>query len=196
MLAAVAFAVVAASSHALVAEEETLSPSTATETNEPQLVTYGQVGLGSPLGALGGSVGWVPIPWLAMEGGAGWDRGGVQLSTIARAITTARTNLDLGIGFGLSLGGYEWGSRDWTTSGVCWACEVGTTRHWDRALWANIETSVDQRFSHDLSVRAHLGVGRILNPADSSCEPKNTCATLDGVMRGYVALSLGHVFFL
>ncbi len=161
------------------------------------IAVVGHLGLDAPLGIVGASVAWLPVRWASIDLGGGLDRKGPQLGLMPRIHAWPRPDLGIGIGFGLSAGAWSHANRDWLVSGVCYPCEVEVTRRWKRAFFANREASIEPRPSRDSTLGVQAGVGRVLNPDDGTCEPHGLpCRSLDGLLRGYVSVSLGHLFWL
>lgn len=161
------------------------------------IAVVGHVGIDAPLGIVGASVAWLPVRWASVDLGSGIDRYGPQLALMPRIHAWPRSDLAIGIGFGLSAGAWSYEKRDWVVGGVCYPCEVAVSRGWKRAIFANMEASLETRPARGTLFGVQAGVGRVLNPGDGTCEPlSHLCSSLDGLLRGYVSVSLGHLFAL
>ena len=79
--------------------------------------------------------------------------------------------------------------------------DVGPTEiwTWDRAVWRNIDFSIERRSSFGLHWRFYGGVGTILNPTDAACTapypgvPHAPC-TVTAFSSAYWGTSLGYAF--
>ena len=157
-----------------------------------QLSFYGQVApTGSPVGFLGASVDYAPIPILSFELGVGVGAGspprdfGAQAALLAHLKPIRNDHWALTVGAGPSVGNY--GTTVWTVD------QTDGALRYRPAVWANGEVGVEARFNSGFSWRSALGVSRMLNPGSGQC-PTDYCYTSGQNPTTLLYLSLGLGF--
>jgi len=156
------------------------------------------VGLRSPLGA-GAAYEVSPVTALALEGGVGQGEEGLQTALGARLRLRARS-MAMSAGIGLSVGPFEVENADCQVLLTLGCSGVGSTENWrwTRAVWRNIDLSLERRSTFGFHWRLYFGVGTILNPDDAVCTPiwsgaRPPCDSTD-FASPYVGTSFGYAF--
>jgi hypothetical protein len=177
------------------------------ETRAARVESYGwerrfaislHVGLRSPLGA-GVAYEVSPVTALALEGGVGQGDEGFQVALGARLRLRARS-VALSAGAGLSAGPFAVENHDCQVLLTLGCSAVGSTERWrwSRAVWRNIDLSIERRSTFGFHWRFYVGVGTILNPEDAVCTPiwrgsQPPCSETD-FSSPYIGTSFGYAF--
>ncbi len=149
-----------------------------------------QLGLGAPLG-LAGAAAELGGRSFGVGAGIGAGVSGMQWAATARYRLWVLDRLNLNIGAGLSGGPYEWVEP--------FIFDDPARKHWDLALWANGEVSVEVGSRVGLHVRGFAGVGNILNRQDGVCvgDTAGHCSAAhsgDGYILPFVGVALAYGF--
>jgi hypothetical protein len=149
-------------------------------------------GLGTPLGYAGAAVEITPVRWLSVEGGIGRGMAGAQLAVQPRVRLGGREGLIASVGAGLSMGRFD--RRDpW------WSIEYESTV-FRRAIWSNVETSLESRTAGGFQLRLYAGLGVMLQGERESCTEDYGLVPCSGTERGwlspYLGISAGYAFEL
>ncbi|SRR6266542_2829789 len=148
----------------------------------------------TPYGLYGLSASVSPVPWLAVEGGAGADaRNDAQFTLMPRLrILTSGQNA-FSVGMGASVGAYTW--RE------VWFDSAGSRKTWAHAWRSDLEGSYEFRSLGGFSVRPYLGLAFLLNRSDGVCQYDGMgdhCATVHrddpSPLSLYTGISLGYAF--
>jgi hypothetical protein len=127
-----------------------------------------QAGFGAPLGYLGAAVDYSPFPALAFNLGVGLGGVGFQYAVSTRLRLPNASHWAPYVGAGLSAGAYQnppgflfssYDSGDTSNGGAYY--------HWDTAYWTNIEIGGESRSSSNVTFRAFLGLGLLMNPGSA-----------------------------
>lgn len=125
-------------------------------------------GLGTPLGLTGAALDLQPVPWLAINAGAGGSyRGDRQVAVTPRLrYPWGKGPMAFGFGAGYSFGAYERTNATWSAGGG----EGGGWywKTWDKAEWFNLELSVERRLA-PVGWRVYVGRAVLKSPSPSSC---------------------------
>lgn len=146
----------------------------------------------SPAGTWSGEIEWAQTRYTALAVGVGLAPSGPQVSVMPRLLSPLGERLALGVGLGVSEGRFLWEGTD----ALGRACNGGTcvpgVRQWARAVWGNVELSLEERRAWGLAWRVYGGGGRLLNPGDGVClSDARSCSRDSGVTVIFGGLSLG-----
>lgn len=125
-------------------------------------------GLGTPLGLTGAALDLQPVPWLAVNGGAGGSyRGQRQVAITPRLrYPLGKGPLAVGFGVGYSFGAYQRTNATWSAGG---GEEAGTYwKSWDKAEWVNLELSLERRLA-PVGWRVYVGRAILQTPSSTTC---------------------------
>jgi len=130
------------------------------------------LGMGTPLGLLGGSLEVTPVAALTVGAGVGTSAFGPQVAGLVRLRTAPRREGSFYVGGGYSQGRYEQGLSNRygifsTFDGIFESMgEHPPTpwRSWQTARWLNLEIGADTRRASGLDARGFLGIANLLNP--------------------------------
>jgi hypothetical protein len=166
-------------------------------------------GLGTPLGFYGLTTELTPVRWFTIGVGAGESSSGLQEALMAR-VRVVVDGTGFALGGGVSTGPYQDTKEGWFCGLYGGDC---TLRTWDRAVWGNMELSVEHRLRSGLELRAYFGSALLSNqtadgcvvhlgdaevshlPSDTkACNPGD--ATRDGSAVPYAGVSVGYAFRL
>jgi hypothetical protein len=150
-------------------------------------------GLGTPVGFGGFTVDVAPVPWLAVSGGLGWGRGGLQEAGTAR-LRIPINHFAISFGGGTSTGAYDANEVSMFGESTSW--------HWKRAWWANFEGSIEFRDDNGVELRGYAGWAHLTNPVADGCERDGStmCSNAAGGLMvtsfPYAGLAVGYAFDL
>jgi hypothetical protein len=159
------------------------------------LTPRGHLGLGTPVGFLGVSGELNLIEYLALQLGVGSNGEGPQLEFMGYGRLPLGTDVGLTLGAGASWGAYVYHSN------LLDADHSDDTR-WDGAAFLNGELGLETLSPGGFSMRASLGLARLLNPGSvSRCtsggDPTPCTAGRERVhMFPYLGIAMGYAFSL
>jgi hypothetical protein len=141
-------------------------PSHRTSLTGDRVAFLAHLGIGPPGGVIGVDVDVAPIENFAVNFGAGYSPGGGQLAVTPRLRLGLSRRVFLGLGTGLSLGGYTDGG------GACLMCgEPMAEQKWQTAYWHNVEVAVDLYSKRGRGMAQFvIGAGHIINSSDYTCD--------------------------
>lgn len=161
--------------------------------NDLLLTPRGHIGLGTPVGFLGVSGELNVIEYLAIQLGVGTNGEGPQLALMGYGRLPVGANVGLALGAGASWGAYVYHSN------LIDADHSDDTR-WDGAAFLNGELGIETLSPGGFSMRASLGLARLLDPGSvSSCtaggDPTPCSTARERVhMFPYIVVAMGYAF--
>ncbi len=146
----------------------------------------------SPAGTWSAELEWAQTRYTALGVGVGLAPAGPQVAVMPRLLSPLGDRLALGFGLGVSEGRYVWEGTDALGRACTTATCVAGVRQWERAVWGNLEVSLEERRAWGLAWRLYGGGGRLLNPGDGVCaSDARSCTRESGVTVVFGGLSLG-----
>lgn len=146
----------------------------------------------SPAGTWSGEIEWAQTRYTALAVGVGLAPSGPQISVMPRLLSPLGERLALGVGLGVSEGRFLWEGTDALGRACTGSTCVAGVRQWERAVWGNVELSLEERRAWGLAWRVYGGGGRLLNPGDGRCiSDARSCTRESGVTVVFGGLSLG-----
>jgi hypothetical protein len=163
--------------------------------DELLLVPRAHLGLGTPVGFLGVSGELNLIEYLALQLGVGTNGEGPQLAFMGYGRLPVGADVGLNLGAGVSEGAYVYRSN------LIDADHSDDTR-WDSAVFLDGEIGLETLSPGGFSMRASLGLARLLNPGsvsrcNSGGDPAPCTASRERVhMFPYFGVAMGYAFSL
>src|SRR5688572_10909092 len=147
LLAAATFACVALGSTAALAQDKpAAADATPDRWRDRPFAIWGQGGVGTPLGLVGGMLEWSPHRMVAIGAGAGFDFAGVQYGVMPRLRLILAESVAFHMGLGAS------GGR-WKKFCFLSGCSDMDYRVVDNAVRANIEAGFEGRTEQGMTWR-------------------------------------------
>jgi hypothetical protein len=177
-----------------VANQPTESAQTADQQSPPAVTLDGQLGLGTPIGALGAWVGYRALPILSFALGAGLEEsdGQPQVAAMVRVHTSGRSRI--GGAFGPSFGNFVHDKINIAHP------ESNRTQWIDNTLWLNAHFFYEHEALSGFRVGVLQGFAVLAGPRDAQCavnyrgSPADPCEAPRLFL--YVGVSFGWAFGL
>jgi hypothetical protein len=153
------------------------------------------IGVGTPLGWLGGSVVVTPHRSLALDAGLGLGSQGVQIAGGGRTPVLRKETASVWLGASWSSGRF---AQVGATTLAPSPTGDGDILYWRRAHFINVEASLERDLASRIGLRAFGGIGWLVNRGDAICPNRlasERCSDMAGIASfvpyAGVALVLG-----
>jgi hypothetical protein len=124
------------------------------------------VGVGTPLGWLGGALSIKPLPMLVLHAGAGLGSQSVQLAAGARLAVRRSERTSAWVGVGWSSGAFV---QQGATTIFPSVWDDAQFWYWKRAHFVNLEASFERQLTGRLGARLFTGIAGLVNRDDAIC---------------------------